>query len=726
MKKRFSLQIVFTMLVAGIVTVCTIGIGVFTWMSINRSWHRQAELYTKELAARYMHEVMLTMQNVYDTNKALAKSYEIYQAIPAENRRQYFLELQQKALQQNSTYIDVWTVMEPDALDGRDQQYKNTLHHDDSGRFIPYLTRVDGNISITALTDYNGSFWYTEPFHSKHGVLIEPNEYELQGKKMVVAGTACPIFDTHNNPIGVVGIDYSLQGMQKLLENVTLYETGSLMLISEKDIVVSHADTSLIFKPFPLFTDARFREKVQAARTHLQEITYTSTIDTHEILHIFIPFKIGQTGNVWFLGAQISMEEALTKGKTLNRRILGFLIAIEIIIIILLYFAIRTIVQRILKIIPILKNMAAGNFTLYLPIHGNDELTDLSEYFNQTIKKIAESIKTVGMNTTAMEAVGNELAGNMTDTADSVHKISSTIEKVKQQAHTQTKSVTATAETVTEIIRAIHQLNTGIENQAYSVAQSSAAIEQMAANIASITQTLDKTNGVIQSLAEATADGKETMADSGRITQQIAEESGSLLEASSVIQHIASQTNLLAMNAAIEAAHAGDAGKGFAVVADEIRKLAEESHTQGKAITATLKTLSGEIERLSRSSQNAGEKFNAIFSLSEQVKDMSNRLMEAMAEQKNGSYEVLDAIKIITAVTADVQNSSGTMLHEGEAAAIEMQKLNTLTHVISDSMSEMAVGALQINHAVQEVNTITQKNTMSIENLAKEVKKFTV
>ena len=139
---------------------------------------------------------------------------------------------------------------------------------------------------------------------------------------------------------------------------------------------------------------------------------------------------------------------------------------------------------------------------------------------------------------------------------------------------------------------------------------------------------------VIRSLGEATADGKETLVHSNMVTQKIAEESGGLMEASSVIQHIASQTNLLAMNAAIEASHAGEAGKGFAVVADEIRKLAEESSVQGKNITSTLKALSGEIEGLSESSKIVETKFNAIFNLTEKVKGMSERLTEAMKEPR--------------------------------------------------------------------------------------------
>ena len=406
--------------------------------------------------------------------------------------------------------------------------------------------------------------------------------------------------------------------------------------------------------------------------------------------------------------------------------IIGFIILLAVILIV--YVVARAMVKPVQTAVNALKNIAQGegDLTVRLPLIGNDEVTDLSEYFNETIAKISASIRAVERSSNEMEEIGDELASNMTETAGAVNEISANIGGVKQQAITQAASITETAATIEEMVRTIKQLNTGIETQAASVAQSSSAVEEMVANIASIGQTLGKTDDAIKNLTGATGDGKATLVTSNAVTQKIAEESGSLLEASSVIQHIASQTNLLAMNAAIEAAHAGESGKGFAVVADEIRKLAEDSAAQGKTITATLKTLSGEIETLSVSSKTVEEKFNTIFNLAEQVKEMSAQLTESMREQENGSKEVLTAIKNINMVTVEVKAGSEEMMKGGESVAEEMRKLDNLTRIITDSMNEMAAGAVQINNAVQEVNEITQKNKRSIEGLALEVGKFKV
>ncbi|MGP1491429.1 MAG: methyl-accepting chemotaxis protein [Treponema sp.] len=428
----------------------------------------------------------------------------------------------------------------------------------------------------------------------------------------------------------------------------------------------------------------------------------------------------------WTVVINAPKEEFMGAINILGFSMIGIGLAILVIALISVYLVARATVKPIQRVVSALQNIAQGegDLTVRLPVHGNDEITDMAEYFNETIEKIGTSIRQVGVNSDTMEEIGTELASNMTETASAVNEISANIDGVKQQAMTQAASVTETAATIEEIVRTIKQLNNHIETQAASVAQSSSSVEEMVANIASIGQTLGKTDDVIRNLTSATGDGKATLEISNTVTQKIAEESGSLLEASNVIQHIASQTNLLAMNAAIEAAHAGEAGKGFAVVADEIRKLAEESSVQGKTITATLKTLSGEIETLSSAAKTVEEKFNAIFTLAEDVKVMSSRLTEAMQEQENGSKEVLIAIKSINSVTTEVQAGSEEMLKGGQGVAEEMQKLDNLTRIITESMNEMASGVVQINNAVQEVNALTQKNKQSIESLAEEVGKF--
>ena len=575
--------------------------------------------------------------------------------------------------------------------------------------------------------DVSGQKWFKDSQGGTKRYFSEPFRDIETGK--LIAQAVVPIMGKNNTFMGMLAAVFDGYTLSNMIDTIKVGKTGGCFIISETGVNIANRNRDLVENQFNAIEAAKTDKSLANVATVIEdflksdatEIRYYTFMGTQDIASAAVMKTTG-----WNVVIEAPVKEFLD---TINVLRIGVIIAALLILLtalVIVSIFSRKLVRPIQNSVPVLHKIAQGDFTVRLPISGNDEITDMFEYFNETIEKIGISIQSVGVNSNVMEEIGHELASNMTETANTVHQISANIEGVKQQALTQAASVTETAATIEEIVRTIKQLNNSIETQAASVAQSSSSVEEMVANIASIGQTLGKTDEVIKSLTTATGDGKATLVTSNTVTQKIAEESGSLMEASSVIQHIASQTNLLAMNAAIEAAHAGEAGKGFAVVADEIRKLAEESSMQGKTITATLKTLSGEIETLSASSKTVEEKFNAIFSLAEQVKEMSASLTEAMREQENGSKEVLTAIKSINTVTIEVQAGSEEMLKGGEGVAEKMQKLDSLTRVITESMNEMASGAVQINNAVQEVNEITQKNKQSIEALAAEVGKFKV
>ena len=542
---------------------------------------------------------------------------------------------------------------------------------------------------------------------------------------------AVPVYDDSHMIVGILNAVILAKSLSSNIEDIVIGKTGECYLLGLTGNTIAHKNFALVETMYNPIEEAKHDSHLKS----LSAFTQYALSTTHSIIgyydfkgksYIAANATIKSTG--WAVIIKAPVDEFMQTLSRLIRSIGVMGNTILLICLVIVYVIARSIIKPIQAAVIALRGIAQGDgdLTVRLPVYNNNEITDMSEYFNETIEKIGKSIRSVEKNSRKMETIGDALASNMSQTASAVDHISTNIDGVKQQALTQAASVTETAATIEEIVRTVKQLAASIETQAASVAQSSSSVEEMVANIASISQTLGKTDSVIGSLTTATNDGKATLVSSNSITRKIAEESGSLMEASSVIQHIASQTNLLAMNAAIEAAHAGEAGKGFAVVADEIRKLAEDSAMQGKTITSTLKTLSSEIETLSDSSKTVEDKFNTIYTLAAQVKEMSNMLTESMREQEHGSREVLAAIKNINMVTTEVRAGSEEMLKGGESVAEEMQKLDDLTRRITDSMNEMASGAVQINNAVQEVATISQKNKRSIAELTAEVAQFKI
>ena len=349
------------------------------------------------------------------------------------------------------------------------------------------------------------------------------------------------------------------------------------------------------------------------------------------------------------------------------------------------------------------------------------ELVNELNSFSSTTNEVLVSFKDV-IGTTKETA--NVLTKNLESAAKSVNDITSGIDVIDQEITTQAAGVEEADASANHIMETIRQLNKSVENQSESVNSSSAAVDEMVANISSMTTILEKNTMAVNSLSSASDEGRNSVQSAVTMADEILNQSVALMEASSIIQTIASQTNLLAMNAAIESAHAGEAGKGFAVVADEIRKLAEQSSNQGKVIATNLKALSSSIQQVSENTKDVQKKFDVIYNMAQTVREQENVIMNAMKEQSEGNQQVLDAMNQINETTRTVKDGSSEMLAGGEQIVREMHILNESTTKIKDKMRGITENINSISQAMEEVVQNTDKNFKDTNELGDIIDSF--
>jgi len=318
----------------------------------------------------------------------------------------------------------------------------------------------------------------------------------------------------------------------------------------------------------------------------------------------------------------------------------------------------------------------------------------------------------------------DDLVANMGVTKNNVDNIISSINSISDLIKEQSVGVIESSTSTEQIMGKINNLNESITAQAAGVAQSSAAVEQMVANIASVTKILENNSITVNNLANAAELGQAQIENTVQTAEEVYKESEGILEASSIIQTISSQTNLLAMNAAIESAHAGEAGKGFAVVADEIRKLAEQSGLQSKAIGNNLKTLSDSITRISNDIKDVQSVFRNIFELSQQVKNQESVISNAMEEQNSGNQQVLQAMRSIMETTNTVKNDSVEMITGSEKVITEMKKLQTISNTIDNDMGDIKDSSTKISEAITVTNYSTKDTKASLNILMDKISEF--
>ncbi len=341
-----------------------------------------------------------------------------------------------------------------------------------------------------------------------------------------------------------------------------------------------------------------------------------------------------------------------------------------------------------------------------------------------TTRRLNELVGVLKRSTASSLEMGQSLNDGAATTASAVESMGQGIERVEADAGHLDDHITSTVSAVEEILRTVRSVADLIEEQSAAVTQSSAAIEEMTASIQNVARIAQSRETRTRDLREVTETGGDYVDETATVIREVSQQTGAMIEMIELINQIASQTNLLAMNAAIEAAHAGEAGKGFAVVADEIRRLAERVAENAGTIDSGLNQTVERIEAAMSASDATGDTFSRISSDVVEATSSFAEISQSMTELSQGTGEVLNAMQSLTTITARIRSASAEM--QGGTSQIEeaLGTVRSISASVREAINRVAAGTGEIRRAAETVHRAGEENRERIEEIDRHLREF--
>ena len=667
--------------------------------------------------------------------RTLANIMMEYEEIEPEDRRGRFDAMLHGVLASEPNMVNLYTVWKPNALDGMDEQYIGRTGSGPGGQYAMVCTRESGVITGRTTEDIENSMAYLTGPGSKRDRLEHPIPRNINGRNTHVIRMMVPIINPRTNEtVGGVGCLLVIDVIQTMMEEIVQKhrEIFAMAIYAGNGFILANYYPERVGK-FLLDVEEGYGNAIEEAnRAVLAGREFFTKQYVHDLgtsLEIVLEsFTIGNSDNGWTIMIASDDSYILAEVNIMTKFTVILALAALASAAVIVFISLNLITKPIAAVTNTLRDISEGDGDLTQSIaeRGDDEIAELSRYFNRTLGKIRNLIITIKEQTVDLFNTGNELTINMTETASAINEITANIQSIKNRVINQSASVSQTNTTMEQISTNIDMLNQHIGHQASSVSQSSSAIEEMIANIHSVTQTLVRNGESVNELSSASELGRTDLQNVVDDIQDIAKDSMGLLKINAVMKNIASQTNLLSVNAAIEAAQAGETGKGFAVVADEIRKLAESSGEQSGTISAILKKIKISIDKITESAGAVLARFEAIDSGVKTVSAEEAIIRGAMEKQGQGSKQILESICRLNDISGQVEKGSTEMLFGSRDIIQESRNLEKATEDISGRMNEMAYEAEQINVTVSRVNEICVRNKHNIDLLVQGVSQFKV